>query len=47
MEYCDVCGKYTLKTWTEWHDYGSTKAGEEWAECQNPNCGEEEEEDEN
>lgn len=33
-EACEGCPHY--KTWTEWHPYGSTVAGEPMADCLSP-----------
>jgi hypothetical protein len=45
MEYCEVCGKAMTKTvWTD-EAWGRPYTTIEWS-CENPNCGEEEDEEE-
>lgn len=42
---CGICGE-RMKTWKEEHEAWGKPVFEQFAECVNPNCGEEDEEEE-
>ena len=46
METCHICGKDTLRIWTETYEVFGRIDKEMFEECVNPNCGEESEDDE-